>query len=222
MNSDNLESDQTKPYDDWKEDATPVSLWERVLEDDEGAWEKLLKVWTPCVYHYCHRKGIKGIDSDEVVQDVMIQIFRYRENFSRSEKGHRLKAWLLTIIHQRIADYYRKFAGKNEAVGGSDIAGFLANLPEGPLSIDDVDASQQCFEPGLWMAKTLDVIKEEVTPQTWHIFRLNKLENLSAKEVGEKFDLTANTVRQRVFSVVSRIKREANGIFDESDANLKI
>ena len=207
-------------YNDWRADDTPISLWDRVLDDDAAAWGKLLKVWTPCVYQLCQRKGIKGIDADEVVQEVMMQIFRYRENFSRKQEGHRLKAWLLTIIHQRINEYYRRFAAKNNAAGGSEMAGYIANQPESPLSIDDIDDSQECFDPGLWMAKTLDVIKEEVTPATWEVFKLFKIDGLTGKEVGEKFGISEGAVRVRVNSVVKKIRSEANGLFDENSAFL--
>lgn len=204
-------------YNDWRHDDTPASLWDRVLDGESLAWEKLVNVWTPCIVDYCRRYGIQNADAGDVVQQVMIRIFRFRENFSRDQKGHRLKAWLLTIIRQVIADYYRQFAGKNRAIGGSEIADRIANEPE-ILSIDDVDDSQQLFDPGLWMAETLEVIRSEVTEQTWQIFELFKIQNLTAKEVGERFDMKETTVRQRVHSVTTRIKREAAGLFDEVPA----
>lgn len=200
-------------YNDWRVDDTPVSLWDRVLDDDAEAWEKLLKVWTPCVYQFCNRKGIKGIDADEVVQEVMMKIFRFRDSFSRDKKGYRLKAWLLTIINQRVDDYYRRFAAKNRAAGGSEMAGFMANQSNG-FDIESIDDTEECFNPGLWMAKTLEVIKEDVTPMTWEIFKLFKIENMTGKEVGKMFDISEGAVRVRANSVVKRIREEADGLFD--------
>ena len=214
--SDHSESQSSNDhYVDWRDDATPTSLWDRVLDGESAAWEKLVDVWTPCIFEYCSRYGIQKADAGDVVQQVMIRVFRFRDNFSRSQKGHRLKAWLLMIIKQVIADYYRQFAGKNRAIGGSEIADRIANEPE-LLSIDDVDDSQELFDPGLWMAQTLEVIRKEVTEQTWQIFDLYKIQNLTAKEVGERFDMKETTVRQRVHSVTLRIKREAAGLFDET------
>jgi RNA polymerase sigma-70 factor (ECF subfamily) len=204
-------------YNDWREDATPTSLWDRVLDGDSLAWEKIVDVWTPCIFEYCRRKGIQKADAGDVVQQVMIRVFRYQENFSKQQKGHRLKAWLLMIIKQVIADYYRQFAGKNLAIGGTGIADQLKNAPDllnAPDSIDDVDNSQELFDPGLWMAKTLEMIQKEVTEQTWQIFELFKIQNLSAKEVGQRFDMKETTVRQRAHTVTQRIKREADGLFD--------
>ena len=212
---DDLKSQQINNYQDWRDDATPISLWDRVLDGETAAWSNLVDVWTPCVIEHCRRKGIQQADAGDVVQQVMIRVFRFRDNFSRSKEGHRLKAWLLMIIQQVIADYYRQFAGKNNAVGGSEIADRFANEPE-IISIDDVDQSQDLFDPGLWMAQTLEIIQREVTDQTWQIFKLFKIDNLTAKEVGERFNMKETTVRQRAHSVTQRIKREAAGLFDDA------
>lgn len=206
-------------YADWQNDATPTSLWDRVLDGESVAWEKLVDVWTPCIYEFCRRKGIQQADAGDVVQHVMIRVFRYRDKFSREGEGHRLKAWLLMIIGQAIADYYRQFAGKNRAQGGSDFADQMANLAETldtASAADSVDG-EKLFDAGLWMARTLDVIQAEVTEQTWQVFDMFKIQDRTAKEVGEHFGLKENTVRQRVYSVTQRIKREADGLFDESE-----
>ena len=214
MNADSNQA--TSEYADWRSDNTPPSLWNRVLADQTDAWEKLLRVWTPCVYDFCARKGIQKSDANDVVQLVMLRVFKNRHRFDDKEKGHRLRAWLLMIIKQCIADHYRQFASKNAAIGGSAVAGQLGNLPDLLESIDSLNDSDACFDPGLWMAKTLEVIKEEVTPQTWEIFKLYKIDNLSAKEVGQQFEMSTVAVRQRAFSVTERIKREAAGIFHKN------
>jgi RNA polymerase sigma-70 factor (ECF subfamily) len=206
-------------YVDWRDDPTPTSLWDRVLDGDSAAWENLVDVWTPCIYEFCRRKGIQKADAGDVVQQVMIRVYRFRDKFSRQDEGHRLKAWLLTIIHQAIADYFRQFAGKNRAQGGSEFAGQLANLPEtidSSLGDDSADG-EALFDAGLWMARTLDVIRQDVTEQTWQIFEMFKIQDRTAKEVGEHFGMKETTVRQRVFTVTQRIKREAEGLFDDSE-----
>ncbi len=212
------QSDPSKAsYVDWRKDKTPTSLWNRVLDGESAAWEKLVDVWTPCVYEFCRRKGIQEADAGDVVQQVMIRVFRFRKNFSNREDGHRLKAWLLMIIGQTIADYYRQFAGKNQARGGSDMVDQMANLAETLASDSAVNSlgDEHFFNPGIWMARTLDVIRAEVTEETWQIFKMFKIEDRTAKEVGEHFGLKQTTVRQRVFTVTQRIKREADGLFDE-------
>lgn len=209
----------SEQYADWQNDSTPTSLWDRVLEGDTSAWQNLVDVWTPCVYEFCRRKGIQEADAGDVVQHVMIRVFRYRDKFSREAEGHRLKAWLLMIIGQAIADYYRQFAGKNRAHGGSEFADQMANLAEtlDPASVENSVDGEKLFDAGLWMARTLEVIRAEVTEQTWQIFDMFKIQDRTAKEVGEHFGLKETTVRQRVYSVTQRIKREADGLFDAAE-----
>ena len=216
---DNSPDRSNAPYADWRSDATPTSLWDRVLDGDSAAWEKLVDVWTPCIFEFCRRKGIQEADAGDVVQQVMIRVFRFRDKFSKEAEGQRLKAWLLMIIGQVIADYYRQFAGKNRAQGGSDMADQMANLAE---TLDTASAAdsldgEPLFDAGLWMARTLDIIREDVTEQTWQIFEMFKIQDRTAKEVGERFGLKETTVRQRVFTVTQRIKREAEGLFDDSE-----
>lgn len=203
-------------YVDWRTDRTPVTWWERVLDGDSTAWEKLVRVWTPCIADKCRRMGLGAEDVRDVTQLVLIRVHRFGDRFSRSRPGHRLKHWLLKIINQAVAEHYRRFSAMSHAAGGDDHAARLADIAEADSRAGDSEcaAGQEVFDPVVWMQCTLEVLERELPPQTWEIFKLFKLEGLSGKEVEARTGVSEGAIRVRVHSVVKRLKREGEDLFD--------
>ena len=197
-------------YFNWKEDKTPPTLWDRVQQGDDGAWSKLVQVWTPCIYNKCRLKGLNKQDAEDVTQRTLMRVFKFRDNFSREKEGYRLKHWLLTIINQSIADHFRDFKSKADSPGGTHHGELLANLPDGENDEED----EELFDPGLWMQCTLEMIKANVSPKMWDTFEMFKIQGHSAKEVAAHFEISENTVRQRVHTIVRLIKKEGEGVID--------
>src|SRR3954454_13934101 len=50
--------------------ATSQSLLERVQRQDQEAWNRLVYIFSPLVYHICGKWKVTGADAEDVVQDV--------------------------------------------------------------------------------------------------------------------------------------------------------
>jgi RNA polymerase sigma-70 factor (ECF subfamily) len=49
---------------------TSLTLIERARLRDEGAWTRIILLYTPLVRMWCLRSGLQDNDADDVVQDV--------------------------------------------------------------------------------------------------------------------------------------------------------
>jgi RNA polymerase sigma-70 factor (ECF subfamily) len=70
--------------------------------------------------------GVPSSDGDDLVQDVLVIVFREVAGFERRHQGA-FRAWLRTILVHRVRDYFRARKYRPTATGDSD---FLRRLDE--------------------------------------------------------------------------------------------
>lgn len=182
---------------------TPVSLLHGLREQDDDAWTRLVDMWTPLLFGFCRSKGFSSVDADDIVQAVMIRVYRGLPKFCRDGKGKRFRFWILTILRNEIADFYKRKANGIGAVGGSDNQIHLGNLAD---SLKESDSDW--FSPARIMTRLLDVIRHDFSEQNWRAFELVHLENHSNKEAAEKLGIKENAVRQATHRIRKRIAEE--------------
>jgi RNA polymerase sigma-70 factor (ECF subfamily) len=56
---------------------TPASLLQRLREPDaEAAWTRFVALYTPLLYYWAQRLGLRETDAADLVQDVFSQMLR--------------------------------------------------------------------------------------------------------------------------------------------------
>ena len=99
---------------------TSVSLLDRLAgtpTDDD--WRKLLDLYLPLLRAWMARAGVPSSDADDLSQDVLLVVFREVGGFERRGRGA-FRAWLRTILVNRMRDYFRARQHRPAATGGSD------------------------------------------------------------------------------------------------------
>ena len=62
---------------------TPVSLLERVRQPGEQqAWGRFVAMYTPLLFYWVRRAGVKEADTADLVQDVLLLLTRKLPEFS--------------------------------------------------------------------------------------------------------------------------------------------
>ena len=217
-------------YADWRTDETPASLWDRVVAEEGGAWETLVEVWTPCVHDYCRRKGLDRTAAEDVAQEVMSRVYKYRSTFSREPTGDRpnprLRHWLKQVIRHAIADYFERRAVRPAAAGGSAALAALAAHPDAAAPdpaaglSDDPDRQnwdsddEPLFDPSIWLAGILEDLRRK-SPETHAIYVSARLDREPLVEIASRVGKTANAVRQAVHRLDKRIEREGAELFPD-------
>ena len=190
---------------------TSVSLLERLAAaptDDD--WRRLLDLYQPLLRAWIARAGVAASDVDDLVQDVLVVVFREVAGFEWRGKGA-FQAWLRTILAHRIRDFFRGQKYRPTATGDSD---FLRQLDE--LESPDSALSK------LWdrehdehvAASLMRRVQGDFAPETWQAFRRHALEGEPAAQVAKALGQSLNSVLLAKSRVLNRLRQEAAGLVE--------
>src|SRR5579871_2970130 len=99
---------------------TSVSLLERLAgapTDDD--WRRLLDLYQPLLRAWMARAGVPTADADDLIQEVLLVVFREVGGFERRGPGA-FRSWLRTILTHRVRNHLRGRQYRPFAIGGSD------------------------------------------------------------------------------------------------------
>ena len=106
---------------------TSVSLLARLRgQPTDDDWRRLDDLYQPLLRAWMARAGVPASDVEDLVQDVLVVVFRKIAGFERRGEGA-FRAWLRTILAHRVRDYFRGQKYRPTATGDS---GFLRRLDE--------------------------------------------------------------------------------------------
>jgi RNA polymerase sigma-70 factor (ECF subfamily) len=190
---------------------TSVSLLERLAgtpTDDD--WRRLDDLYRPLLRAWMARAGVPASDVDDLVQEVLLVVFRKITGFQWRGQGA-FRAWLRTILAHQLRDYFRGQKYRPTATGGSD---FLRRLDE--LESPDSALSQ------LWdrehdehvTAALMERVQGDFAPVTWQAFLRHVQEGEPARQVAEALGLSLNSVLLAKSRVLKRLRQEAAGLVD--------
>jgi RNA polymerase sigma-70 factor (ECF subfamily) len=189
---------------------TSVSLLERLAgrpTDDD--WRRLLDLYQPLLRAWMTRSGVALSDADDLIQEVMLVVFREVSGFKRRGNGA-FRSWLRTIMAHRVSNHLR--AGRyRPATGDRDLLQQLDELesPESELSQQwDREHDEHVA------AALLRRVQGDFAPATWEAFRRHALEGEPAVRVAEELKLSLNSVLLAKSRVLKRLRQELAGLVD--------
>jgi RNA polymerase sigma factor (sigma-70 family) len=188
---------------------TSISLLDRLAGAPTDAdWRRLLDLYQPLLRAWTARAGVAASDADDLIQEVLLVVFREVSGFERRGHGS-FRAWLRTILVNRMRAYFRTCRQRPTATGGSD---FLRSLEE--LESPDSALSR------LWdrehddhvASSLLRRVQGDFAPATWQAFRRHVLEGESATLVAQELELSLNSVLLAKSRVLKRMRQELAGL----------
>jgi RNA polymerase sigma-70 factor (ECF subfamily) len=175
---------------------------------DEGDWKQLLDVYGPLLHAWLARSGVTAADHDDLIQEVLIVIVRNVAEFDHRGPGA-FRAWLRTILANRVRDYFRGRAGRAVAAGGTAAWIQLEELadPESAMS-------------RLWnrehdehvAARALERVQVDFAETTWQAFARQVLEGRPAQDVAAELGISRNAAIVAKSRVLSRVRAELAGL----------
>jgi RNA polymerase sigma-70 factor (ECF subfamily) len=183
---------------------TPLSLLERLRNNDAAAWQQLMVLYTPLVRLWCRRAGLGEEDAQDVIQEVFASAATGFGDFHRDRPGDTFRGWLRTIARNAILMYGRRNRGRPRAEGGSSAWQFLQDLPD-PLPPPDEDEQNAVL--GTYLA-ALEQIRDHFEPQTWQAFWRTAVEGVAPLDLATEIGMTPAAIRQAKFRVLRRLKQE--------------
>lgn len=165
---------------------TPVSLLERLRENELGAWEEFSVRYVRVLRRWCASWGIQANDVDDIVQETLLAILSQIRGFERRGVGS-FRAWMKTISWRCWCDVLaRAERAKNHVL--------WASLRESPAAYESLEADFDKLVMQELLQSSMAIVKRRVEPKTWKAFHLTAMELLPAGEVAKSLEMQVDAV----------------------------
>jgi RNA polymerase sigma-70 factor (ECF subfamily) len=188
---------------------TSRSLLERVKADDPTAWERLVTLYAPLVFHWCRRWHLQDQDIADICQEVFQAVVAHIETFRKERQSDTFRGWLRTILQNKVNDHFRKLGHEGRGVGGTDAQRRFAQLLVPQPEEDDQAAAQE--ERGLFY-RAVDLVRAEFEERTWQAFWRTAIDGQAPKDVAADLHMSPGAVRVAKSRVLHRLREELGDV----------
>lgn len=211
------EDDMTRTDDSQKVSArsgslsTSRSLLCRLKENDSKAWNRLVELYAPLVFYWCRQLNVPEQDIVDVFQEVFQSLAKNINQFHKDRPGDTFRGWMRTITRNKVYDHFRKTGRQPGAIGGTEATKRLSQFPD--VEIDDDQNDDNTAHNDLFL-RSLELIRQNFTKQTWEAFWQVVVEGKTPREVGEDLSMQPGTVRVAKSRVLHRLRQELGDVLD--------
>jgi RNA polymerase sigma-70 factor (ECF subfamily) len=186
---------------------TPVSLLNRLRDTpgDNDAWRCFHDIYRPLLTSWLRRHGLQNHDLDDLLQEILAAVVRALPQFQYDPARGRFRAWLRTILVNRLRQFWRE----RQASGGFQL-GVLEQL-EDPRA----DLTHQWDEEHdrHVVGRFLEIVRRDFSATTWQAFE-RRMAGEKAASIAAALRLTPNAVHLARSSVLHRLREEMNGLVE--------
>jgi RNA polymerase sigma-70 factor (ECF subfamily) len=189
---------------------TSLSLLDRLVgAPGEADWRQLLDLYQPLLRAWAVRGGVAGADADDLIQEVLLVVFREVGGFERRGPGA-FRAWLRAILARRVRDHFRGRTRRPTAAGGG--AAWQLDELESPHS--ELSRLWDREHDEHVAAGLLRRIRPDFATGTWQAFVRHVLEGEPADRVAAELALSVNSVLLAKSRILKRLREELAGLVD--------
>jgi RNA polymerase sigma-70 factor (ECF subfamily) len=184
---------------------TPSSLLERLRQPFEPeAWGRFVALYTPLVYSWGRRVGLREQDAADLVQDVFVTLLQVLPTFTY-DRHQSFRRWLWTVTINKWRKE-RKLA--NRMVCG------LGEQPEPVAVEDDLEGAWETEYQEHLANQALQLMRTDFEETTWRACWEMVAVGRPAAEVAAELGLTVAAVYAAKFRVLKRLRRELQGLLE--------
>ena len=194
-------------------ESTTHSLLIGLKDHDEAAWGRLVRLYTPLVYHWCQKHDLKNDDIPDVIQEVFKSVALNVGRFRKERSQDTFRGWLRVITRHKAMDVYRRLGKEVRGEGGTEAFQRLEAIPvlEPVDGKEDEDGESQ----SILFHQALNLIREEFRDSTWKAFWSVVIEGRSPADVADELNLSSGAVRVAKCRVLQRLRLELGDLVEE-------
>jgi RNA polymerase sigma-70 factor (ECF subfamily) len=170
---------------------------------DSAAWKRMTAYYSPLVYSWCRRGGLRPEDAADLMQEVFLSVWRGLEGFQREQSGQTFRGWLRTIARNKIADHFRGNSRRPPTVEAGS-----AMDRHGEVVESSADQRADCSQLQQLFDQAMETIRPEFESCTWQAFILSTLHKRSAADVAQELGISPGAVRQAKYRILRRLRAE--------------
>ncbi len=185
---------------------TSGSLLEQLRHpNQEAAWTRFVKLYTPLIYTWGRRMGVRRQEAVDLVQDVLTVLVQKLPNFSY-DREKSFRAWLHTLTRNKLREQMRRRPGPT--VNASD--SFLDDLARNSGS----DTFEEKEYRRHLARRALQLMQVDFEPTTWKACWEHIVSGRSAAEVGRELGISEGAVYAAKYRVLRRLRENLTGLLD--------
>jgi RNA polymerase sigma-70 factor (ECF subfamily) len=186
----------------WNSSFTSMTLLDKARQNDEAAWEMIVKLYAPLVYRWCKRAGMSYHDIENLSQDVFTVAYRKLDRFQKKTDSDSFRGWLYTLVRNKRIDWLRKHKNDFDAIGGSQVLLMQQQIPDAAWEdSEELDQSEQ--EDVFLFNQAIQLIRQEFGPRDQKIIEALLCENQDPREIAVQLGISRNSI----YIVKSRVMR---------------
>ncbi len=191
---------------------TRPTLLERLRDaSDPMAWDEFFRRYWPVAYAYARHRGCSEHTAEEIVQELMLTVFRQRGVFRYDPARGRFRDWLHRVVRNLVAEQRRRPSDRIRARGGAS----SSQVVEPESTEPRPDAVWESAFEGALLTALVDFVRHEADPRDFVAFELTVLRERRPGEVARITGMTRNMVYKARRKLLRRLRQLAGDYADE-------
>lgn len=183
-------------------DQTVLNEQELIIAMQNGeqkAFEELYEQYWPKVYTMIYRRIGDSETTKDIVQDIFINLWRYRERII-AEKP--LAPWLNVVAKKHAISWYRKQTSSKQRE-----LYYQESKTAELSSATELETKE--------LQNLIDLEVEKMPTNMKQSFQLSRYENKSIKEIATELSLSEQTVRNNISMALERLRLQTRKFYSE-------
>jgi RNA polymerase sigma-70 factor (ECF subfamily) len=187
-------------------------LLEGPRANEPAAWTLMVRLYTPLLHYWCGTFGLRGLDTENVAQEVFQAAAANLANFRRESDKDTFRGWLRGITRHKVLLHFRRQGRHPQATGGEAAWAELQEIEAPPTDLPGAEVDTQERDTLHWQA--LELVKAEFGVRTWQMFWRTAIEGRSLADLSDELGVTPAAVRMAKYRVLRRLKQNLGELID--------
>jgi RNA polymerase sigma-70 factor (ECF subfamily) len=163
---------------------TRVSVIVGVCQQDSDRWREFDAIYRPILLGYVCRRGLNELEANEVVQDIVVKLFRKIGTYDRAEC--RFRTWLFGVAQNTLIDRARRKASYKKA-----IEGWAAHVLRATTADTiEMEGEFKKLHREKILAHSLKIVRARASTKSWTCFERRLLRDQPAAGISADLKIT--------------------------------
>ena len=188
-----------------------MSFLDRLRAGIPEDWDRLVKLFSPVIYHWVKRSNLQDSDIADICQEVFSAAYLGLGAFHKDSQGGSFRGWLYRVTQSKIRDFYRrkKKTPTPAAEGEPSVLDILHGYPAEENSESEPNPQQSTK---ILAQRAIDLICDDFDPKTWAAFYAVTVDSRPPADVAVEIGISVSSVYVAKSRVLKRLREELAGL----------
>ena len=189
-----------------------IHLIQKTIDGNREAENFLYEKYNKIVTHYIINKYSNYYDIEDDVSEIMVRVFTSLHTYNKAKS--KFKTWVITISKNYLIDKWRQYQNCITLSAGNTVD--LENYQTLSFATSgEVDLTNTSYSTTVWTTDTscfensnvVTYLSSQMAGDDFQMLDMKYVQGYNYNEIGSEFNLTSNTISNRVNYVKSKLKK---------------